>query len=146
LKLKDAANRSAAKISNETSQEKSIRLKDAANRSAAKISNETSQEKSIRLKDAANRFEAKISNETLQERSIRLENDAKRYAAKKSSEWLKTHRETQQLARANVENFDRDIYVFAETICEVCSKRCYPSQCAKLNLSNCGFPNYLPQE
>jgi hypothetical protein len=56
------------------------------------------------------------------------------------------YRKTQQLVRANVENFDRVIYVFAETICEVCLKRCYPNQCAKLNLSNCGFPSYLPQE
>jgi hypothetical protein len=48
------------------------------------ISNETSQDRSIRLNDA-NRFAAKISNETCQERYIRLEN-AKRYAVKKSSE------------------------------------------------------------
>jgi hypothetical protein len=41
------------------------------------ISNETSQDRSIRLKDAAIRYVAKISNETLQERTIRLENAAK---------------------------------------------------------------------
>jgi hypothetical protein len=62
------------------------------------------------------------------------------------NERLKTHKETQQLVTANFESFDRDIYAFAETICEFCSKRCYPNQSAKLNLSNCGFPSYLPQE
>jgi hypothetical protein len=62
------------------------------------------------------------------------------------NERLKTHKETQQLVRTNVESFDRDINVFAETICEVCSKHCYPNQFSRLNLSNCGFPSYLPQE
>jgi hypothetical protein len=62
------------------------------------------------------------------------------------NERLKRHSETQQLVRANVENFDQDIYVFAATICEECSKRCYPNQCAKLNSSNCRFQSYLPQE
>jgi hypothetical protein len=38
------------------------------------ISNETSQDRSLRLKDAANRSAAKISNETLQEISLRSKN------------------------------------------------------------------------
>jgi hypothetical protein len=37
------------------------------------ISNETSQDRSIRLKDAATRFAAKISNEKSPERASRLE-------------------------------------------------------------------------
>jgi hypothetical protein len=49
------------------------------------ISNETSQDRSIRLKDAATRSAAKISNETLQQRSIRLKNATKCCAVKKSS-------------------------------------------------------------
>jgi hypothetical protein len=44
------------------------------------------------------------------------------------NERLKTHRETQQLVRVNVKNFERDIYVFAETIFQFDSKRCYPNQ------------------
>jgi hypothetical protein len=48
------------------------------------------------------------------------------------NEQPKTHSETQQLVRANVEKFDRDIYVFAEKICKVFSKLCYPNQCANL--------------
>jgi hypothetical protein len=49
------------------------------------------------------------------------------------------------IVRANVKNFDRDIYVFAEKYCEVCSKLCYANQCAKLNLSNYGLSSYLIQ-
>jgi hypothetical protein len=52
---------------------RSIRLKDAANRYAAKISHETLQERSIRLKNVTKRYAAKNSTETSPERASRLE-------------------------------------------------------------------------
>jgi hypothetical protein len=60
-------------ISNETSQDRSIRLKNAANRSANKISNETLQKRSIRLKNANKGYAAIKSSETSSERASRLE-------------------------------------------------------------------------
>jgi hypothetical protein len=109
------------------------------------ISNETSQDRSLRLKDATTHSAAKILNETLQKRFIRLENTDERYAAEKSSKTsshafesskgqnhhrqdiikrksltttnetddqrnqrLKTHRETKQLA-ASVQQWHKKI-------------------------------------
>jgi hypothetical protein len=83
-------------------------------------------------------MQLKKSNETSPERTNRLEkhdNESPKSQNHRRQGIInrKTYKETQQLVRANVKNFDRDIHVFAEIICEVCSKRCYPNQCAKLN-------------
>jgi hypothetical protein len=71
-------------ISNETSQDIFLRLKNAANRSAAKISNEKLQEISIKLKNAAKRYAAKKSSETPPERASQLE---KHYEPKPPPAW-----------------------------------------------------------
>jgi hypothetical protein len=150
-------------ITNEMSQDRFIRLKDTANHSVAKISNEALQERSIRLENTAKKsietspkkasrlekhdFESPESQPHRQEEIIkRISLTTANETVDQQNKRLKTYRETQQLVRVNVEIFDPDFYVFAETICKVCSKRCYPNQCAKSNLSNCGFLSYLPQK
>jgi hypothetical protein len=153
LRLQELKEARKCQFSNETPEQRSIRLKDAADRTASRISNESSSQKTNRLDASRISQSIKRDLESPESRNRRLQDLRQRKnlatlneTESQRNERLKALREAQQLIRANVENFDQDIHVFAETICEVCTKRCYPNQCAKLNVSNCGFPHYLPQE
>ena len=138
LKNREAKQR---QLSKETPDQRILRLNKEANRISVSQSNETSQNRTIRLEKNKN-----YKNTNLQKHKQHQMKITKKETSNERTERLKLIREAKQLVRANVETFDDDIFVFAETICEVCLKRCYPKQCSSLAISKCGYPNYLPQE
>jgi hypothetical protein len=108
-------------------------LENAAKHYAAKKSSETSPGRASRLRKNRNNQNIKHNFESPGSQNHRRQDIIKQKS------WTTANETVDQ-------RIDRDMYVFAETICEVCSKRCNPNQFAKLNLSNCGFSNYLLQE
>lgn len=116
---------------------------------------ETATQRNRRLEKARQLYKDKRDRETASQREARLEkqrNARRRQRAQEvseiSSERLFRRRTQDAIQRAlrneSEANFEKSIDVYAEKVCEVCTKKCYPKQVQVFRLRN--PPDYLPPE
>jgi hypothetical protein len=123
---------------NETEEERLERLERVRQSQIQYRANETVEERVERLEQVRQTQIEHRANETAEERAERLER-ARQYQVR-YCEAMRIHRAT---LVTDLQAFHQAINVFANQICEVCKKRCYPNQVSRC-VPNVIAAVYLP--
>ena len=119
----------------------------------SKIKKTSNEDREKKRTEERERKRIKSDFRSPEERQILLSKNRAYYANKIANETddqrnqrLSIRKQNADKRKATVDSFNDEINVFADSICEVCLKRCFPNQCVNLNTTSCGFPDYLPTE
>lgn len=113
---------------------------------------ETATQRKRRLEKNKKRYKEKIKNETSNQRELRP-SKAREYQRRYIKNQRSKDRERRLIRQrawnavneSSFATFTKSINVYAEKVCDVCTKKCYPKQVTNLSVQN-RPPNYLPCE
>jgi Helitron helicase-like domain at N-terminus len=156
---------------NEILEKKEIRLKKDREKKRLNRLNEMQQDKKGRLEQLRIERSLKLKSESKEQKDDRLlkkqrlksQKLAKEFAVENENEmnWFEKLADMSALEKSNnlklrrlarmppnrvFENFKKSIEVYANKCCEICTKRCYPSQISSLHVKADCIPVYLPEE
>lgn len=113
---------------------------------------ETTEQRQQRLQLDQHRHSLQRANESREEREARLLSNRQQLSQQRETESveeretrLECERQQRQQRHSSLAAFEKAINKFCVSACEVCMKRCYPSQVASLTFAG-PKPSYLPSE
>jgi len=131
---------------------KRIRLDAYSQYMRQRRSAETTEQRQQRLQLDQNRHSLQRANESRGEREARLLSNRQQHSQQRETESveerearLECERQQRQQRHSSLAAFEKAINKFCVSACEVCMKRCYPSQVASLTFAG-PKPSYLPSE
>lgn len=135
-----------------TQSQKEVQLEKQRQRDTEFRNNESQSQREVRLQIRRTQEQRQRENETEEERLERQMNNTISQMLNRALEdaeakeaRLQANREKYAAMKSKIDNFQKEINVYADHNCEVCTKTCYPNQVVKYTMPEAP-PNYLPNE